>query len=208
MFTSLATAREALEGVAGDFDASALTGDDARRAVDELGLIRRLTDGMLAKSAKRVSDRTAKSGPNAAASVARALGVTSGEVRGAIGTAAKLEQLPATDAAVRAGRLSLGQAKMIADAASKNPDAEPELLAAAELGLVPLRDACIAARARVEDPDERAETAPPLTRIADVERPDGMVAGRFRLTPETGGQVKAVRRRGAAHLPGPQRRRT
>ena len=168
-----------------------MTGDDARRAVDELGVIRRLTDGMLAKAAKRVSDRTAKSGPNAAASVAHTLGVTPGEVRAAIGTAAKLEHLPATDAAVRAGRLSLGQAKMIADAASKNPDAEPELLAAAELGLVPLRDACIAARARVEDPDERRKRHHRARELRMWTDADGMVAGRFRLTPETGAQVKA-----------------
>ena len=55
------------------------------------------------------------------------------------------------------GRLSAGQAKMIAATATENPEAEAELLAAAELGLVPLRDACIAARARVEDPGRRAE---------------------------------------------------
>ncbi len=63
MFTSFATAHDALEGVARDFDTSLLTGDDARQVLDELGTIRRLTDGMLAKAAKRLSDRTAKSGP-------------------------------------------------------------------------------------------------------------------------------------------------
>src|SRR4051794_23235666 len=140
MFTSFAAARDALEGVSREFDASALTGDAARRAVDELGVIRRLADAMLAKAAKRVQDRTAKSEPNAAAAVARTLGVTPGEVRAAIGTASQLEQLPVTDAAVRAGRLSSVQAQMIAQAASENPDAETDLLAAAELGLVPLRD--------------------------------------------------------------------
>ncbi len=191
MFTSFATARDALESVARDFDPSALTGDDARRAVDELGVIRRLTDAMLAKAAKRVSERTARSEPNAAASVARRLGVTPGEVHAAIETAARLEQLPATDAAGRAGRLSPAQAKMIAEAASKNPDAEPELLAAAELGLVPLRDACIAARAQVEDPAARRKRHHRARELRMWTDPDGMVAGRFRLTPETGAQVKA-----------------
>ena len=191
MFSSLAAARETLEAVARDFDASTLTGKDARRAVEELGRIRRLADGMLAKAAKRVADRTARSEPNGAASVARSLGVTPGEVRGAIETAAQLEHLPATDAAVRAGRLSPGQAKMIAEAASNNPDAEPELLAAAELGLAPLRDACIAARARVEDPDARRERHHRAREFRMWTDPDGMVAGQFRLTPETGGQVKA-----------------
>jgi Domain of unknown function (DUF222) len=121
MFTSFASARDALEGVARDFDTSALTGDEARRAVDELGMIRRLTDGILAKAAKRVSDRTARSEPNGAVSVARSLGVTPGEVRAAIETAARLEHLPAADAAVRAGRLSPGQAKLIAEATPPMP---------------------------------------------------------------------------------------
>src|SRR4051794_29199558 len=119
MFTSFAAARDALEGVSREFDASTLTGDDARRAVDELGVIRRLTDAILAKAAKRVQDRTGESEPNAAQSVAQRLGVTPGEIRAAIRTAAQLEQLPATDAAVRAGRLSPGQTQMITQAASE-----------------------------------------------------------------------------------------
>ena len=191
MFTSFAIARDALEGVAREFDASTMTGDDTRRAVDELGVIRRLAEALLAKTAKRVAERTAKSEPNAAAAVARSLGVTPGEVRAAIGTAAQLERLPATDAAVRAGRLSPGQAKMIADTASKNPAAAPELLAAAELGLVPLRDACIAARARVEDPGARRKRHHRARELRMWTDADGMVAGRFRLSPETGAQVKA-----------------
>ncbi len=191
MFTSFATARDALEGVARDFDASTLTGDDARRAVDELGMIRRLTDAMLAKAAKRVSDRFTSSEQSGAEFVARSLGVSPGEVRAAIGTASQLEHLPATDAAVRAGRLSPRQAQMIAQAASKNPDAEAELLAAAELGLVPLKDACIAARARVEDPDARRKRHHRERELRMWTDADGMVAGRFRLAPEIGGQLKA-----------------
>src|SRR5437868_5599152 len=100
MFTSFAAARDALEGVARDFDAAMLTGDDARRAVDELGVIRRLTDGILAKAAKRVSERASKS-ENATALIAQSLGVSPGSVRAAIGMAARLEKLPDTDAAVR-----------------------------------------------------------------------------------------------------------
>src|SRR5579862_2523463 len=132
MFTSLTDARETLEKVALEFDASALSGDSARRAVEELGLIRRLSDGMLAKAAKRVADRAGSSDPKGAAFFARSLGVPAGEVRAAIDTATLLEQLPETDRAVREGRLAAGQARMIAETAAKNPDAEPELLAAAE----------------------------------------------------------------------------
>ena len=80
---------------------------------------------------------------------------------------------------------------MIAATATTNPEAEAELLAAAELGLVPLRDACIAARARTEDPEQRAERQHRRRGLRMWTDPDGMVAGRFLLTPEVGGQVKA-----------------
>jgi len=81
---------------------------------------------------------------------------------------------------------------MIAQAATENPDAEAELLAAAELGLVPLRDACIAARARVDDPDVRRKRHRRSRELRMWNDTDGMVSGRFRLTPEVGGQVKAA----------------
>ncbi len=73
--------------------------------VDELGAIRRVVDGIVAKAARRVteSDLVERDG---AALVARTLGVRTGEVRAAIETATRLVALPATDAAVREGRLS------------------------------------------------------------------------------------------------------
>src|SRR3954471_8904536 len=100
MFTSLASARRALDEIAAAFDASALSPEAALYAVDELGAVRRVVDGMLAKAAKRVSEATTQGERNAAALVARTLGVGVGEVRAAIETATKLENLPATDAAV------------------------------------------------------------------------------------------------------------
>jgi hypothetical protein len=83
------------------------------------------------------------------------LGVPTGEVRSAIETAEGVEELPAVDAAVRAGELSALQARLIAGAANVNPDAQAELLRTAKLGLVPLKDACVNARAAVEKPKER-----------------------------------------------------
>jgi hypothetical protein len=51
---------------------------------------------MIAKLARRIDD---------AKDVARALGVSTGEVRSAAATAELLAELPATDAAVRSGAL-------------------------------------------------------------------------------------------------------
>jgi hypothetical protein len=172
-----------------------LSPDAAVRAVDELGAIRRLVDAMLAKAAKRVADTGAHAGRgerSAAVLVARSLGVGVGVARAAIDTAARLEHLPTVDAAVRAGRLSAFQAQMIAEAAGANPHAERELLDAAGQGLVPLRDACILARARAEDPGARAIRQRGLRCFRMWTDTDGMAAGQFRLTPEIGGQVKVV----------------
>jgi hypothetical protein len=76
-------------------------------------------------------------------------------VRALLDATAKVRLLPEVDAAVRDGRLSALQTKMIAGAAAENPAASSRLLDAAGEGHTKLRDACIAARAEVEDPAER-----------------------------------------------------
>jgi hypothetical protein len=215
MFASLAAARSELDAIALGFDASAFAGNEALRVVAELGAISRVVDGMLAKTAKRVADTSAHAAQgdrNAASAVARSLGVGAGEVRAAMETAAKLEKLPVTDAAVREGNLSSLEAQMIADAATVNPQAEQDLLEAARHGLVPLKDACIAARARTEAPKDRTKRQHAARRFRMWTDDDGMVAGRFRVTPEVGGQMKVAidsavqrtfrsRRTGSEHEP-------
>ena len=59
MLTKIRSSRSALAEVARAFDVAALSGEDAVAVVAELGKIRRLTDGMLAKAAKRVKDTEA-----------------------------------------------------------------------------------------------------------------------------------------------------
>jgi hypothetical protein len=189
MFASLDTARITLNSIAVDFDASALSPEAATRVVDQLGAIRRVVDGMIGKAARRVAETNANNGCGAAA---RLLGVGTGEVRGAVETAKKLEALPATAAAVREGRLSSKEASLIADAATLNPDAEAELLGIVEQGLVPLRDACVAARAAVEDPKTRRARQHRDREFRSWNDRDGMWAGSFRYSPEIGAQLKAV----------------
>jgi hypothetical protein len=195
MFGIVRRVRERLEKLARDLDPGSLTGEQAVWLVEQLGAIRRLIDGMLAKATKRVDDtRAYKSSGHrdAAALCARAVGVGVREARRAIETAEKLEKLSATDAAVRDGTLSARQAQMIADAATINPDAECDLIATASLGLVPLMDACIAARAVVEDGAARAARQQTSRCFRMWCGDDGMVEGRFRLTPEVGGRFKTV----------------
>jgi hypothetical protein len=191
MFDSLATARNSLDEIASGFDPRALSPEAALRVVDQLGSIRRVVDGMLGKTAKRVSETYAGSG-TAAGTIARILGVGTGEVRSSIETATKLEGLPATDAAVREGSLSAREAQLIADAATLNPAAERELLEAAQRGVVPLRDACVAARAAVEDPKGRGKRQHRERQFRMWTNADGMLAGRFAYEPEIGGLLKAA----------------
>jgi 5-methylcytosine-specific restriction endonuclease McrA len=195
MKTDLRTARAALESAARGFDPSSCSGQDAVDLVEALGVQRRLIDGMIAKAAKRVEDTAAYTSDgdrNAAELCARLVGVGSGEAKRAIETATKLEALPLTDAAVRAGRLSARQADLIVAAATDDPSVERDLLKAAAKGLVPLRDECIAARARREDQAAPSKRQHASRSFQMWPTPDGMVEGHFTVTPEVGGQIKSV----------------
>ncbi len=178
MFDRLVAARNSLDEIAAGFDASGLSPEAAVRVVQELGAIRRVVDGMTAKAAKRVVETNTGS-MGGISLVARTLGVPNGEVRRAIETATLLEALPVTAAAVRAGELSAREAQLIADAATANPAAEHALLTKAEQGLVPLRDACVQARAAVEDPDERRTRHHRQRAWTIATRADAMMAGYF-----------------------------
>ncbi len=196
MFASLVSVRASLESAASSFEPGCLSGPQATQMVAELGAIRRLTDGLLAKAAKRVDDTYAyrdSGAKDAAAAVGKALGVSNTEAQRSIELAKHLEKRPATDAAMRAGRLSAHQAELIASAAAKNPAAEHKLIETAASGMVQLQDACLAARNAVEDAaarrkrQHRARTFHTWT-----DKNNGMFRGSFALTPEIGGQVKAV----------------
>ena len=76
--------------------------------------------------------------------------------------------------------------------AAENPAAERALLQAAGKGMVPLRDACIATRARREDQAARAKRQHAARSFRMWPTADGMVEGHFKVTPEVGGAIKAV----------------
>jgi hypothetical protein len=192
MFDTLHTEAGAL---ASQFDVRLLDGAGAVDAVRTLGSIKRFVDGMLAKAASRVHDTAAHVGSgerDAAAFVAHTVGVEVGEARRAMATASRLEDLPATDAAVRDGRLSARHAELIAETATIYPEMEKRLLAAAKLGTRALKDACQRVQADHEDPAARSKRQRDARELRMWPAADGMVEGRFRLTPEIGGQIKAI----------------
>jgi hypothetical protein len=109
------------ECLAREFEVDALSGEDAVRVVTTLGVIRRLTEGLLANAAKRVAETSAHvtdGDCSAAQFYARAVGVGAGEAHRVLRMAKKLEALPETAAAVREGRLSGRQAQLVAGAAT------------------------------------------------------------------------------------------
>ncbi len=195
MFTEgLRRVRRELKTFAQGFD-STCSAPDAVAAMEELGAILRLAYGSAARVAKQIADTNAfeAHGDRSAAELcARLLGVGSGDARHMIENATRWESLPGTDAAVRAGRLSAREAELISSTAAHDPSLEAELLAVAGTGLVPLRQACVRARARTEDPEARAKrqhAARSFTMWTNVE---GMIEGHLRLTPEVGGAFKAA----------------
>ncbi len=190
----LRSARTLLETAAAGFDPSSCSGQDAIDVVSEIGAIRRLTDGLLGKAAKRVEDTAAHTygrDRSAADLCERLVGVSSGEARRAIETAGRLEALPTTDAAVRAGRVSSRQAELIAAAATDDPAVERSLLKTAAKGIVALRDECIAVRARREDQAARSARQHAARSFRMWSAADGMVEGHFKVTPEVGGAIRA-----------------
>ena len=181
MFVSVKDARCALEDAAFELDATRMLLPDVDGMLEELGKIKRLADGMMGKLARRSGDAKA---------VARVLHVPTGEVRSAMRTAELLEEFPATDALVRRGELSAREAQLITGAANANPAAEESLLETAKGGLVPLKDACVNARAAVEDPTKRRKRQH-RERYHNIGiDDDGAVIGSYRLGPEVGGPYR------------------
>src|SRR5690242_13056537 len=142
--------RTPVEALARDFDASRLTAGQAVEALRELSSIRNVLDGLIGAVGVQIEETGAhkmRGERSAAAFVARELGEHVGETRALLDSAAKVRHLPEVRDAVRDGDLSARQTKMIAGAATVNPDATERLLKAAGDGMQTLRDECINARA-------------------------------------------------------------
>jgi hypothetical protein len=183
------------EALASQFDARSLDACGAADAVRALGLVLRLVQGMLGQAANRAHDTAAYLATgerDAPHFVANAVGVSTNEARRVIATASQLESLPATAAAVSEGRLSALHAELIAQTAAAHPESEKRLLTAAKLGTAALKDACLKAQANSENPAQRSKRQHASRTLRMWTAADGMVEGKFRLTPEIGGQVKAV----------------
>jgi Domain of unknown function (DUF222) len=117
-----------------------------------------------------------------------------GDAVGVLETAARLAELPNTDAALRSGELSEPQAREIAAAASAAPQAEDELLARARRdSLGGLRERCAEVRAAATpEESERYERVRARRRLRHWIEPDGAFRLDAVLTADAGAVVLAA----------------
>jgi uncharacterized protein DUF222 len=146
MFASVQRVREHLAQVVDELDPHVFDANGAVRMLDEFAAIERLAVAGKTLMAGRVEDSNAwrREGDRSAAHfVARRTRSTIGDAVGLLQTAERLSECAATEGALRAGEVSVAQAREITAAAVVDPSMEPELLdTAANDGLAVLRDRC------------------------------------------------------------------
>lgn len=150
---------ERLRAIVADLDPALLHPNDAVTRLATFDRIERQAAAAKALLAPRAVDsgEWARKGERSAQDwLARQHGTSVGEARGLLDTGERLAKLPDTEAALRAGDLSIDQAREVSTAAEKAPAREKELLAAAKVeGLRGLKETCAAVRAAAEDDTSR-----------------------------------------------------
>jgi hypothetical protein len=185
--------------------ADAATAAELEDLLAAVGSLRRATDGLLVEVTGRL--RLQRTTRQVAEDLARATGTTPGAAQEFVAVAERLQEIGRAREALAAGRLSVTEARVIAEAAPDR-DTEHRLVRVAEIeGLGVLRREATAARAATEDPAARRQRHRAARGLSTWTDLDGMVAGRFRLPPEVGGEVRAIlddatRRRYRAQPPG------
>ncbi|MEX0664033.1 MAG: hypothetical protein WD598_04595 [Acidimicrobiia bacterium] len=196
-FEELRGAVAVIETAVRDFEPRLLDARRAVRAVELFAQIKHLAEAGLALGAQRVDETGAyrESGARSAADwLARKTGVGVGAAHRALETITGLADLPATNEAFRAGKLSEVQAHEIAGAARKDPSAECELVAAAHrTSLKGLKDRCRRVRAGAEVDDaawgQRLHDTRTVRTWVD---PDSAACGMWRMSPDKGAEVNAA----------------
>lgn len=186
-----------LRALVARLDAATLAPADAAGLVEWFAAIERLAAAGKTIAAARVAEAGSwqVSGERSAADwLAKTTGCTVGDARSTLQTGARLPDAPATEAALRAGRLSSRQAEVVTGAAAVAPESEHRLLGIAETqSLQKLRDEAARVRAAAEpDPaarHERIRAGRFWRRWTDAE---GARCGSYRMTPEAGALLEAA----------------
>ena len=187
-----------LSSLVAELEPGRLGGADARELYGAFTRVERLS--MAAKTL--LAPRIDESGiwkedghRDASALLAAVEGVPTGQARSTLELGQRLEELPGTEEAVRAGRLSRQKAAELAGAASLDPATEDTLLKGAEdEPFFTFRDRCRRARAAASQVDPMA-----AVRKAHKERsftswndPDGTFHYKGSDTPDRGARIQAT----------------
>jgi hypothetical protein len=197
VFAEVRSAVDALKAVARDLDPLRVDGHGATALFDVVTEGERVCAAMKALLARRIDEtKVWREGGHrdAAHWVADATGETVGAAARTLETARALDQLPDTDAAFRAGKLSGTQAVEITATAVADPDAERALLeTAASTSVKGLRDRCRQVRAGAEADDRAwARRLHVERRAHDWTDPDGAYCLSARLAPDAGARFSSA----------------
>jgi Domain of unknown function (DUF222)/HNH endonuclease len=187
---------EDLRSALSKFEPERLSGPDAAMLLELFAGIEKLAAGGKLLAARRVESSNVwrrQGHRSAAAQVAEATGSGLGPAITALEAARQLGSLPATDEAMRDGRLSEAQVKEITSAAIHQPGAEQELVDAAEkqpLNVLKLR--CRRVKATGRGHRDRYEAIRRGRYLRHWTDPEGAVRLDARLTPDDGARVVAA----------------
>jgi len=196
MFSLVLAAVKLLRRVMGSLEPRTFDGDGAARLLKLFAEAERLAAAGKAMMARRVEETNAwrRDGARSAADwLAATTGSSVGAAVGTLETARRLEKLPTTAELRRRGKLSETQAKEVAAAASAKPDAEADLLRAAQREPVAaLRQRCARVKAAVTDDEAaRHRRIHQGRRLRHWNEADGAFRMDLRATPEAGAVILA-----------------
>jgi hypothetical protein len=185
-----------LRSVLADLEPERVSGPDAARLLGQFAEIEKLAAGGKLLAARRVESSKVwrRSGHrSAAAHVAEATGTGIGSAINTLEAGRQLGSLPATDEAMRDGRLSETQVKEIAGAAILQPDAEQELVdAAGQQPLTMLKLRCRRVKAAGQDQNAGYASVHASRYLRNWTDNDGAVRFDARLTPDEGARLLAA----------------
>ena len=197
MFDKVKQARQLMKDAVAELDPDVLEAKSSARLVEDFAEIERLAAAGKALAARRMaaSGVWRKDGDRSAAHwMARHTGTSVGHAVATIETAQRLAELPATENAVRKGKLSEVQVKEIASAAAADPGAEQKLLGVASRdGVATLREQCARVKAAANNDEnaryDKIHRGRYLRHYSDAEGGFRLDA---RLTPDAGAVVVAA----------------
>ena len=195
LLASLTQITDQLRSSVAELDPERLSGPDADRLLQSFAEIERLASAGKLLAARRVESSNVwrRSGHrSAAAHVAEATGTGLGPAITALEAARHLGSLPATDEAVRQGKLSEAQVKEITGAAILQPDAEQSLVdTAGQQPLSVLKLRCRRVRAAGQDQQASYDAVRRSRYLRNWVEDSGAVRFDARLTPDEGARLLA-----------------